>query len=413
MLSEKLRMRSLCVSQTKFLRSQSRLPLCASQSSHFTMLKYSLQKGVINALSTGPLKGLAPLAKSWQPNPSVCLSTIESYRPTVGLLGYRSIVSSAMTFIRAGTAPSTSTAAKQIGSKLISRHTSSQHLKAMPLGTKFGTRRSYVVSGFETLQKQWEQQQKEASKRPWFWRLLGLFSALPKVLNAFSLYYLHATLHKDNPSYVSYLSFVPLLDWLPALDLANLSRAWILLPAALVGIASALPSMVAASMAFLFIAPIYAFEIYRSYHLLEHYEVRNWPLILLWSFTSFGWLITSGLAILGADRRQLVPHHQASFSESVTMTIERLDASIENPKIVEDNNYAFWTYYMLWEHVPGLRNVPGHVSWLYHSLHLDTAAVKVQEAGEYISSLWSRPPFPAKLDIPKPVDQHNSEEKKQ
>lgn len=184
------------------------------------------------------------------------------------------------------------------------------------------------------------------------------FAAL--VLNATAVYFIHADLHRENPTWVSYLSFIPVLEWIPLLDIAGLDRAWVLAPAALIGgMAVAAPALTPVLAGLLFVAPLMALEVYRNYHILEHFEQNNWLTLGLLTFFRFDWLVFSSLAILGTDRYQLVPHNQASLSESVIQVSDRLDYIVENPSELDKINREHFNLPLhvisyVWQKVPAL-----------------------------------------------------------
>lgn len=214
------------------------------------------------------------------------------------------------------------------------------------------------------------------------------------VLNAFSIYYIHSDLHKANPTWVSYFAFLPLLDWVPMLDIAGLDRLWCLLPAASIATLLALRALPGFNVlaVLLIIAPMYGFELYRNYHILGHFEQRNWPALLMWSVFRMEWIAMTSMAVLGTDRYQLVPHEQASFTQSLKQVADRLDESVAHPEIVPDNNYSFFFLHVLWANVPLLQQARSGLAWAYDRSGVESAS---QSLFNTISGLFhSNPTFP-------------------
>ena len=176
------------------------------------------------------------------------------------------------------------------------------------------------------------------------------------VLHATAIYWIHSDLHRNNPTWVSYMSFIPILDWIPMLDIAGLDRLWILAPAALFGtMAVAGPAMPPFLAGLLFFMPLLAIESWRNYHMLEHFEVASIASIALTVFR-LNWITFSGLSILGTDRYQLVPHEQASLTEFGIQVAERLDQTVADPSIVEQQEYnlPLLVFHYIWKTFPSL-----------------------------------------------------------
>jgi len=202
------------------------------------------------------------------------------------------------------------------------------------------------------------------------------------VLNATGIWYLHSEMHKEKPTWVSYLSFIPILDWIPMLDIAGLPRPWILLPASIIVAASYFGMPGSPFIGVLLLLPILGLEVYRNYHILDHFEQRNWTTLIIWSLFRMEWLVVTSLAILGYERYQFVPHKQASITETMKQVQTRLDESLENSAIVGDYNIPFILTHWVWKH--GLKTAVQVTSEYVHKAGIPEM---VDKAGEWITSV--------------------------
>lgn len=184
----------------------------------------------------------------------------------------------------------------------------------------------------------------------------GLLSLSTLALHAVAVYWIHSELHRENPTWVSYLSFVPILDWIPMLDIAGLERTWVLVPAALFAAMAAFAPVIPPILAgIVFVVPAVLLEAYRNLHILEHFEVGSTAALVI-SLLRMEWLIFSGLSILGIERYQLVPHEQASLTDFAVQVAERLDETVADPSIVERSefNLPLLAFHYIWKTFPSL-----------------------------------------------------------
>lgn len=229
------------------------------------------------------------------------------------------------------------------------------------------------------------------------------------VLNAFSIFHIHTSLHEDNPTWVSYLSFIPLFDWIPMLDIARLDRSWILLPVTVFGaltLVSRIP--VRGAILMLLFMPLGLLEVYRNYHILDHFEQRNWTSIILWSFFRLEWLFMTSLAIIGPEHYQLVPHEQASITGTANLVLDRLDQSLEDKEIVPSDNVPFFVLATIWQTFPILKEVRPTLAKVYSATGLETASNYVSDL--FASKTISNNAHTAPLE-PTPSEQHDKDNK--
>lgn len=314
----------------------------------------------------------SPVSQEWQTISTVNAKSV--YRTSVAAFqaAWRSLVPGTARSLQIS---SSQTSKGVIGSR--SRSLASSSLK------KYGYR-TYTSQNWD-----------EAMKRPrrsvlsMIWGATGsLLKVSTLVLNAFSIFHIHSALHQDNPTWVSYLSFVPLLDWIPMLDIARLDRLWILFPATIVGtlaLVSRLPAR-GPILALLFL-PLGLFELYRNYKILEHFEQRNWTSLLLWSFFRLEWLFMTSLAIIGTENYQLVPHQQATITETANLVLDRLDQSLEDQEVVPSGNVPFIVLTTIWQTFPFMTELRPTLAKVY-------SATGLESASNYVSNLFSSKSLP-------------------
>lgn len=253
------------------------------------------------------------------------------------------------------------------------------------LASRFTPKRVYcgkTDGGFEALRTKTAEEEiariKSRSPGLFGW-LRGLLRWFTIAVNAISVWYIHQDLHKDNPTWVSYLAAVPLLNWIPLLDIAQLERAWVLVPISIVAFASVFYQSFAGPIGVLAAIPMVGIELFRNYHILSHFEAFSWPTLVSWSLFRIEWIIMGSLAILGTGDYQLVPHKQRSASELATGVIKQLDAALEDPQSIPTYNTTYWLAYMAWNYLPFLRQVPGYVSAAYSSSGAESVADTVSD----------------------------------
>lgn len=195
--------------------------------------------------------------------------------------------------------------------------------------------------------------QEQPARRPFsLSRFVKTFLSLGAVaLYSTSVWWLHTELHRNNPTWVSWLAFIPLLGWIPMFDMAGLDRAWILVPLAAVAFAQ-LPISFAP---FLGITAFAGTEFYRNYHLLGRFEVGTFLSAAIMTAFRTQWIYMSALAILGPEQYQLVPHSQASTLQLLIMVCQRLNKSIDDPSIIDAYNFPFLFFNYIWSAIPQLQ----------------------------------------------------------
>jgi hypothetical protein len=238
------------------------------------------------------------------------------------------------------------------------------------VASKYLNKRGYSASNFEVWAK--EEPVRRRGVLSYVWSGVRQMLTLGTlVLNATAIWHIHGDMHKDNPTWVSYMSFIPFLDWVPMLDIAGLSRAWMLLPVVLLGFSVATGTIASIPGAFFIMMPMFALEMYRNWHILSHFEQANWVTVVLWSFLRLEWVTMSALAILGTERYQLVPHEQANIGQSLKQVALKLEESVEKPELVPEHNYPFRFFHWLWVYIPPLRHAQQNIEWLYNLSGLD------------------------------------------
>ena len=277
------------------------------------------------------------------------------------------------------------TVTRQVASKIAPRVPVKVRTQAPPMVSKYMNKRMYCAPPT----KGWKDVPMRAPMGPFtfLWRAFrGLTPLATLLLNATSVWYLHSTMHKDNPTWVSYMAFIPLIDWIPMLDLAGLPRYLVLLPVGIVAASAALGVGSSPLLGLIFVLPLIGLEVYRNYYILHHFETRNWTTILLWSVFRLEWLAMSGLSILGFDRYQLVPHKQASFTETLQQVRARLDESLDKPELLTDFNPPFIVFNFLWKN--GLKFVVDATANFIHNTGIpDATGNFTDKAGAFVDSL--------------------------
>jgi hypothetical protein len=273
---------------------------------------------------------------------------------------------------------------------VVSRLSGQGVAKARPLASTYVPRRVYCETKDMEKQilrsKRAEEEIARISRRSpglWGW-FRGTIKLGTLLLNAGSIWYLHTALNKDNPTWVSYLALVPLLNWIPLLDLAQLDRAWALLPLGTVIAAGFFHRVWRGPLALLAVLPAMGAELYKNYHLLHHFEAFNWTTVIGMSLLRIEWLVHSCMAILGPEYYRLEPAQQRSVTEVVRQVELKLDRSLEDPAMLNDFNPAFIAMHYIWKHVPVTRELSGHVSNAYTLSGMESV---VETVSDKVSSL--------------------------
>lgn len=207
--------------------------------------------------------------------------------------------------------------------------------------------------------------------RPSIGRLLfrlisGLGGLALFALNGSAVWYLHSKLFLEDPTWVSYLSFVPTLQWIPMLDIAGLQRYWVALPltAAVLG-GAGLANM---GVMVMFGLPLLVLEVYRNKLILDHFEQYHWATVLLWML-GFGPFITSSLAILGTEHYHIVPHKDSHPVDLLLQVVDRLNESLVHPEIMDERqlNVPFRLAHDVWAYFPQLKEYAEELRIWWHA----------------------------------------------